>query len=154
MAARLRILFLLGETDAANMRLKEAFAVALELGNKVDAAYAVSSTAQVLLRGGEPVEAEQKARYALELLENRDDHVNEIGNAKLVLGRALMEQGRFDESADELAAADESFVQMDSIGHSAAAWLAQGDLAARRGHIEEAAAVYRRAAEALQDVRF
>jgi tetratricopeptide (TPR) repeat protein len=148
------ILFLLGETDAANMRLKEAFAVALELGNEVDAAYAVSSTAQVLLRGGEPVEAEQKARYALELLENRDDHVNEIGNAKLVLGRALMEQGRFDESAAELAAADESFVQMDSLGHCAAAWLAQGDLAARRGHIEEAAAVYRRAAEALQDVRF
>ena len=50
--------------------------------------------------------------------------------------------------------ADESFVQMDSLGHCAAAWLAQGDLAARRGHIEEAAAVYRRAAEALQDVRF
>jgi len=66
------ILFLLGETDAANTRLKEAFAVALELGNEIDAAYAVSSTAQVLLRGGETVLAEQKARYALELLEDRD----------------------------------------------------------------------------------
>ena len=49
---------------------------------------------------------------------------------------------------------DASFEQMDSLGHRAAAWLAQGDLAARRGHIEDAAAVYRRAAEALQDVRF
>ncbi|MDX6407994.1 MAG: hypothetical protein QOE13_1065 [Gaiellaceae bacterium] len=148
------ILFLLGETDAAKSRLTEAFAVALELGNKVDAAYAVSSTAQVLLRGGEALSAEQQARYALELLEGRADHVNEVGNAKLVLGRALMELGRFDESAHELAAADESFEQMNSLGHRAAAWLAQGDLAARRGRIEDAATVYRRAAEALQDVRF
>jgi tetratricopeptide (TPR) repeat protein len=148
------ILFLLGETDAANTRLKEAFAVALELGNEVDAAYAVSSTAQVVLRGGEAGSAEQKARYALDLLEGRPDHVNEVGNAKLVLGRALMEQGRFDEAAEELALADESFERMDSLGHRAAAWLAQGDLAARRGRVEDAAAVYRRAAEALQDVRF
>ena len=148
------ILFLLGETDAANTCLKEAFTVALDLGNDVDAAYAVSSTAQVLLRGGEPVSAELKARYALGLLEGRDDHVNEIGNARLVLGRALMEQGRFDEAVEELATAEASFEQMDSLGHCAAAWLAQGDLAARRGLIEDAAAVYRRAAEALQDVRF
>jgi tetratricopeptide (TPR) repeat protein len=148
------ILFLLGETEAANASLKEAFSVALELGNDVDAAYAVSSTAQVLLRGGETVLAEQKARYALELLAGRDDHVNEIGNTRLVLGRALLEQGRFDEAADELAVADTSFEQMDSLGHRAAVWLAQGDLAARRGDIEAAAVVYRRAAEALQDVRF
>jgi len=148
------ILFLLGDTEAANARLKEAVAAARELGNDVDAAYAVSSTAQVLLSGGEVVLAEEKARYALELLGDRDDHVNEVGNARLVLGRALMEQGRFDESAAELAAADGSFEQMDSLGHRAAAWLAQGDLAARRGQIDDAAAVYRRAAEALQDVRF
>jgi tetratricopeptide (TPR) repeat protein len=148
------ILFLLGDTDAANARLKEAFTVALELGNEVDAAYAVSSTAQVLLRGGETVLGEEKARYALALLEGRDDHVNEVGNARLVLGRALMEQGRFDEASEELTAADQSFEQMDSLGHRAAAWLAQGDLAARRGNIDAAAAVYRRAAEALQDVRF
>ena len=148
------ILFLLGETAAAKECLTEAFSIALELGNEVDAAYAVSSTAQVLLRGGEADSAEHKARYALELLDGRDDHVNEVGNAKLVLGRALMEQGRFDEANDELAHACVSFEQMDSLGHRAAAWLAQGDLAARRGRIEDAAAVYRRAAEALQDVRF
>jgi len=114
----------------------------------------VSSTAQVLLHGGDAGSAEEKARYALELLQGRSDHVNEVGNAKLVLGRALMEQGRFDEATDELAHASASFEQMDSLGHRAAAWLAQGDLAARRGCIEDAAAVYRRAAEALQDVRF
>jgi tetratricopeptide (TPR) repeat protein len=148
------ILFLLGEKDAAKTRLNEAFAIALEYGNHVDAAYAVSSTAQVLLRAGESESAEQKARYALELLDDRQDHVSEIGNARLVLGRALMEQGRFDEATDELAGAAESFEQMDSLGHRAAAWLAQGDLASRRGRIEDAAAVYRRAAESLQDVRF
>jgi tetratricopeptide (TPR) repeat protein len=148
------ILFLLGRADDAKAQLAEAFTVALQLDNDVDAGYAVSSTAQVLLRCAEPEAAEHNARHALTLLADRRDHVNEIGSARLVLGRALMEQSRFDEADEALAAADANFEQLGSIGHRAAAWLAQGDLAARRGLIDEAAAVYRRAAEALQDVRF
>jgi tetratricopeptide (TPR) repeat protein len=148
------ILFLLGDPDAAGTRLKEAFAIALELGDDVDAGYAVSSTAQVLLRGGDARGAEENARYALDLLGARTDHANEIGSAQLVLGRALMEQGRLEEAAAALRRADDCFRQMDSIGHRAAAWLAQGDLARREGSIEDAADAYRRAAEALQDVRF
>jgi hypothetical protein len=34
------------------------------------------------------------------------------------------------------------------------AWTAQGDLASRRDDVRTAAQLYRRAAEALQDVRF
>ncbi|MDX6369006.1 MAG: hypothetical protein QOG93_508 [Gaiellaceae bacterium] len=148
------ILFLLGSAAEAKTHLQKAFAIALELGNDVDAGYAVASTAQVLLRGGESAAAEENARYALKLLGDRSDHVNEIGNARLVLGRALLEQGRFDEAEAALAAAEDDFRVMDSVGHRAAAWLAQGDLASRRGLLGDAAAVYRRAAEALQDVRF
>ena len=148
------ILFLLDCNAEAKDRLSEAFAVALELGDDVDAGYAVSSTAQVLVRSGNPVEGERAARHALLLLGGRADHVNEIGNAQLVLGRSLLEQGRLDEAEESLAAADTSVRQMDSVGHRAAVWLAQGDLAARRGDVETAATVYRRAAEALQDVRF
>jgi tetratricopeptide (TPR) repeat protein len=148
------ILFLLECPDEAKDRLSEAFAIALELGDNVDAGYAVSSTAQVLVRGGDAVGGERAARHALQLLVDRADHVNEIGNAQLVLGRALMEQDRFDEAEQTLAAADASVEQMDSLGHRAAVWLAQGDLASRRGDLETAATVYRRAAEALQDVRF
>jgi tetratricopeptide (TPR) repeat protein len=148
------ILFLLDCREEAKTRLAEAFAIALELGDNVDAGYAVSSTAQVLVRGGDAVGGERAARHALQLLGDRLDHVNEIGNAQLVLGRALMDQGRLDEAEQFLAAADASVRQMDSIGHRAAVWLAQGDLAARRGDVDTAATVYRRAAEALQDVRF
>jgi tetratricopeptide (TPR) repeat protein len=148
------ILFLLDCPDEAKERLSQAFAIALELGDEVDAGYAVSSTAQVLVRGGNAVEGEHAARHALTLLGDRPDHVNEIGNAQLVLGRALLEQGRFDEAEETLAAADASVRQMDSVGHRAAVWLVQGDLAARRGDLETAATVYRRAADALQDVRF
>ena len=44
---------------------------------------------------------------------------------------------------------------MSSVSHRASAWVALGDLAARRGDMNEAAARhYRNAAEALQDVRF
>jgi len=148
------ICFLLGRSKEARDRLKEAFTIALELGHDVDAAYAASSTAQVLQRSGRPAEAEKAARHALELLAGRDDHVNEIGSAQVVLGRALMDQDRLDDAAEVLNAADASYKRMDSLGHRATVWLAQGDLAARRGDTETAASIYRRAAEALQDVHF
>jgi tetratricopeptide (TPR) repeat protein len=146
--------FLLGDVAAAKETLKRAFAIALQHGNDVDAAYAVSSTAQVMLRTGDAEDAERNARYALELLLGRDDHVNEIGNAQLVLGRALAAQRRIDEAENFLQRADESFDRMGSIGHRSAVWLAQGDVAAERGDLGRAATAYRRAAEALQDVRF
>ena len=148
------ILFLLGDEDAAKRHLDEAFEIALELGDDVDTAYAVSSTAQVLLRGGAAEDAEEKASHALELLAGRIDHTSEIGSAQLVRGRALMELGRCEDAEEALRLADDSYRQMDSIGHRASVWLAQGDLAVQLGRIEDAATVYRRAAEALQDVRF
>ena len=47
--------------------------------------------------------------------------------------------------------ADATFEQLSSVSHRAAAWVALGDLATRRGEDREAAHLYRRAAEALQD---
>ena len=90
--------FLLGKPDEAIARLNEAFAVALEHGDDIDVATAISSLAQVHLRTGDPVKAEEHARHALELLGGREDRMDEIGNARLVLGRALLEQGRLDEA--------------------------------------------------------
>ena len=80
--------------------------------------------------------------------------MDEIGNARLVLGRALLEQGRLDEAEEVLAEAEDAFSQLSSGPHRAAAWVAQGDLAQRRGDDRKAAVLYRRAAEALQDFRF
>jgi len=146
--------FLLGKPDEAVTFLKDAFRVALDLGNDGEAAQAVSSLAQVHLRTGEIVLAEEQARHALRLLEGRVDFLDEIGNAQLVLGRSLLEQGRLDEAHEAFTAADANFEQLSSISHRAAAWVAQGDLAARRGEDRAAAHLYRKAAEALQDVRF
>ena len=146
--------FLLDKPEEAAAYLKDAFRVALEVGNDVDAAYAVSSLAQVLLRTGEIDQAESQARHALKLLGGRVEFIDEIGNAQLVLGRALLEQGRLPEADAELKRADKSFAQLSSVSHRAAAWVAQGDLAARRGDDANAARLYRNAAEALQDFRF
>jgi tetratricopeptide (TPR) repeat protein len=146
--------FLLGKPDDAVRYLKDAFATALEVGSDTDAAYAVSSLAQVHLRTGKPELAEEQARHALELLEGRVDLLDEIGNAQLVLGRALLEQERLDEAEAQFTAAQTSFDQLSSASHRAAAWVAQGDLATRRGDDRGAARLYRMAAEALQDVRF
>ncbi len=146
--------FLLGKPDEAVDYLKRAFATALEIGADADAAQAVSSLAQVHLRTGNAPLAEEQARHALELLDGRTDFLDEIGNAQLVLGRALLDQGRLDEAEATFAAADASFEQLSSESHRAAAWIAQGDLAAARADDRAAAHLYRRAAEALQDFRF
>jgi tetratricopeptide (TPR) repeat protein len=146
--------FLLGNTGEAVELLKESFAIALELGRDADAGRAVSSLAQVHLRTGNVEQAEEQARHALQLLDGRVDYVDEIGSAQLVLGRALLEQDRLNEAEAAFAAAEGCFGELGSGSHRAAAWIARGDLAARRGEHERAAELYRMAAEALQDVRF
>jgi TolA-binding protein len=80
--------------------------------------------------------------------------MHEIGNAQLVLGRALLAQDRLDEAEQAFKAGEAAYDQMSSVSHRADAWLAQGDLAAKRGDDRTAAKLYRRAADALQDVRF
>jgi tetratricopeptide (TPR) repeat protein len=146
--------FLLGDPERAVQFLKEAFAVALEVGSKPDAAQAVSSLAQVHLRTGRAQLAEEQAQQALSLLEGRVDFLDEQGNAQLVLGRALLEQGKLEESEQALAAAEAAFEQLSSRSHRAAAWTAQADLSVRLGDKDTALKLYRRAAEALQDFSF
>jgi tetratricopeptide (TPR) repeat protein len=146
--------YLLGKPQEAIEYLKDAFRIALETGSETDAGHVVTSLAEVHLGIGEPAQAEVEARHALELLGERVDFLHEIGNAQLVLGRALLEQDRLNEAEEMFGAADKSFEQLSSASHRAAAWVAIGDLAARRGDDREAARQYRRAAETLQDFRF
>ena len=110
--------------------------------------------AQVHLRTGQLELAEQQAGHALDLLADRVDFIDEIGNAQLVLGRSLLEQGRLEEAEEKFRAAEESFAQLSSASHKAAAWTAQAELAVRRGEKEGAIQLYQRAVEALQDFRF
>src|SRR3989442_8065078 len=148
--------FQLGNPDKAIVLLKEAFGIALETGRDADAAQAVSSLAQIHLRTGNVDQAEEQSRHALRLLEaaGNEDYLDEVGNAQLVLGRALLEQNRLDEADEAFGAAEANLAQLGSAGHRAAAWVARGDLATRRGDDRLAAHLYRSAAEALQDVRF
>jgi len=146
--------FLLGHPEEAVDFLKDAVRIALEVGNDAEAAHAVNGIAQVHLRTGDISLAEEQARYALRLLGDRVDEVSEIGNAQLVLGRALLEQDRLDEAEEAFAAGERAYDQLSSGSHRASAWVAQGDLATRRGDDRAAARLYRQAADALQDVRF
>jgi tetratricopeptide (TPR) repeat protein len=143
-----------GRPAEAESLLKDAFRIALETGNDAEGARALSSLASVHLRTGNHTQAEEQARHALRLLDGRVDFLDEIGNSHLTLGRALLEQGRLDEADQEFASAAQAFDQLSSASHRAQAWVAQGDLAVRRGQDREAARLYRMAAEALQDVPF
>jgi tetratricopeptide (TPR) repeat protein len=146
--------FQLGKPEQAIEDLKGAYRVLLDKGSDAEAANVVASLAHVHLMTGEVSAAEEEARHALSLLEDRDDFLFDVAPTQLVLGRALMEQGRLDEAEEFLLASDRSAEQLESLSHRAAAWMAQGDLAAKRGDDRAAAHLYRQAAEALQDVRF
>jgi tetratricopeptide (TPR) repeat protein len=145
---------LLGKPHQAIEQLKASFAVAVEVDSKGDAAQAMGGLATVHLRLGEWEAAEEHARQALQLLDGREDFLDEIGQSQLVLGRSLLERDRFDEAEESFRAADATFEQFSSVSHRANVWVALGDLAARRGQDTEAARLYRNAAEALQDMRF
>jgi len=145
---------LLGDEDQAVEHLKASFGRALEMDSPADAAQALGGLATVHLRRGEYDQADETARKALALLEGREDFLHEVCPSQLVLGRALMERGQFDEAEECFRAADAAAEQLASISHRTEAWVALGDLAARRGLDGEAARLYRNAAEALQEIRF
>jgi transcriptional regulator with XRE-family HTH domain len=146
--------FTLGNPERAVELLSSAHEVAFESGDEPEAGLAMCSLAQVHLDVSEPALAEDEATQALALFGDRPDYLQGIGTAQLVLGRALLEQDRLNEAEEMLVAADRSFEQLSSVSHRAAAWVAQGDLAQKRKADREAARLYRRAAEALQDFRF
>ena len=143
-----------GRPDEAVPLLREAFRIAVEQDNRVDAAFAASSLASARLHSGDPEGAVESANRAIELLGSREEYRQEEGNARLVMGRAHLECGRIDEAERSFAAAADCFTAVESISHMAGAWVAIGDVAAKRGDAARAADLYRRAAEALQDVRW
>ncbi len=145
---------LLGDEEQAVEHLKASFAKALEIDASADAAQALGGLATVYLRRGEYDDAEETARKALDLLGDREDFLHEVCPSQLVLGRALMERGRYDEAEESFRAADAAAEQLASLGHRSEVWIALGDLAMRRGNDNEAARLYRNAAEALQEIRF
>jgi tetratricopeptide (TPR) repeat protein len=145
---------LLGDEDNAVEHLKASYSRALDTDSPADAAQALEGIARVHLNRGEYDQADSLARNALELLQGREDYLHEVCPSQLVLGRALLERGRLDEAEECFRAADAAAEQLASISHRTEAWVALGDLAARRGHDGEAARLYRNAAEALQEIRF
>ncbi len=145
---------LLGKPERALEHLKAAFALAVESGAKADAGQALGNLATVYLHLGDYDAADDHARRGLELFDDREDYVQEIGQANVVLGRALMERGRLADAEQCFRAADSAFERLGSVSYRAGAWVALGDLASRRGDDREAARLYRSAAEALQDIRF
>jgi len=146
--------FLLGNTAKAIERLQQAHEVARKIGSTPDAAQALCSLAEVELAEQRHTDAEEHARAALCLLAGRDDFLDVTGAAQLRLGKALLAQERLDDAEAALAEAETTLAQLSSGSHVAAVWSVQGELALARNDAAEAARLYRRAAETLQDVRF
>jgi tetratricopeptide (TPR) repeat protein len=145
---------MLGDEERAVEHLKASYARALDSDSPADAAQALEGIARVHLNRGEYDQADELARQALELIQDREDYLYEVSASQLVLGRALLERGRLDEAEESFRAADAAAEQLASLSHRTEAWVALGDLAARRGDDREASRLYRNAAEALQEIRF
>lgn len=115
-----------------------------------DAGYVLASLAEVYVEEGDPARAAPLARRAIELLDDRAEHLLEIGMAHLALGRALAALGEGEAGRTEIAAAAALFERTGSPSHRAEAWLAEGDRVRRAGDERQAAQLYRQAAVALQ----
>jgi tetratricopeptide (TPR) repeat protein len=142
----------LGSDDVAVAQLREALGVFVQAGLDAEAGYVLSSLAEIHRERGELGEAEHAARQAVDLLQGRVDHVQEIGTAQLVLARSHLERGRLEEAEETLAAVDRSYGQTGSVSHLARSWMTRGELELERRNDAEAARLYREAATALQPV--
>jgi len=142
--------YLLGRHELAIEQLRTAFAAFVELDLQAEAGYIVTSLAEIHQELGDSDEAAEAARRALELLEGRIDHVQQIGTAQLTLARAYLEQGNMADAELMLAAVDESYARANSAGHVASSWMTRGELELQRDNPALAARLYREAALALQ----
>jgi tetratricopeptide (TPR) repeat protein len=144
---------LLGKQDEALASLKRAFNIFLDLGVNEWSGGAISSIASLYLEAGDPVKAEEQAKYALELIGDEAVDLEQVGEARLVLGKALLAQNQLDEAERVLQDVKSLFEGARATSNLSRTYLALGDLAHARGTTDEAAHLYRHAAELMQDLR-
>jgi tetratricopeptide (TPR) repeat protein len=145
---------LLGKHEEALESFTRAYRIFLDVGAHGCSGGTVSSIASLYLETGEPVKAEEQARYALELIGDESDDPEQAGEARLVLGRALLLQDRLDEAEVVLQDVKSLFEGVRATSNLSRTLLALGDLAGKRGTTDEAARLYRHAAELMQDLRY
>ena len=144
---------LLGKHDEALASLKNSYKIFLELGDNENSGGAIASIASLYLETGEPVKAEEQARYALELIGEESVDPERGGEVLLVLGSALLAQGKLDEAEEVLQEVKSLFESLRATSNQSRTCMALGDLARARGNADEAAHLYRHAAELMQDLR-
>jgi tetratricopeptide (TPR) repeat protein len=145
---------LLGKPDEALASFTRAYRIFLDAGANECSGGAVSSIASLYLETGDPVKAEEQARYAVELIGDEAVDPEQVGEARLVLGKSLLAQERLDEAEEVLQQVKEDFESVRATSNLSRTFVALGDLATRRGTTDEAARLYRHAAELMQDLRF
>ena len=109
--------------------------------------------APALFAKGRTLPAQRKDEEAVAVL-TRAASRNPLPEYQWLLADTLRRIDRLEEADQAFARAEATMEQLKSVSHRAAVWVAQGDLAARRGHHDQAAELYRRAAQALQDFHF
>jgi len=143
-----------GKPEQAVPLLRESFRIAVEHDNRIDAGFAASSLASARMHSGDLEGAIESGNRAIELLGDRLEYREEEGNARMVIGRALLALDHVDDAERSFNLATRCFESTETVSHLAGAWVALGDVAESRGEAAAAADLYRRAAEALQDVRW
>jgi len=145
---------LLGKNEEALESFTRAYRIFLDMGASFESGSVVSSIASLHLETGDPVKAEEQARLAIELIGDGKDDPEQDGEARLVLGKALLAQGRLEEADQTLSSVRDLFESLRATSNLSRTLLALGDLAVERESQDEAARLYRRAAELMQDLRF
>ena len=83
----------------------------------------------MLLHTDRPREAREHAQASLDLLVDRVDFLEEIGNAQLIVAKSHSAELDAASTSDWLDKAEQTFVELGSTSHLAAVSIARGDLA-------------------------
>ena len=147
--------FLLGKPDEAKTYLKDAFRVALETGSDAGRRRSRSRRSRrcICAPASSTSPRSRRARRSSSSTVATTTWTRSATRSSSSVARSSS-RDRLDEAQAAFDDAESSFGQLSSASHRAAAWIAKGDLEAKRGEDRAAADLYRRAAEALQDFHF
>lgn len=135
-----RVLFAIGEVDAADAALAQSLDAWRDVGDSWGAALALTTLANIRCERGETDDARQQIERALALQINADDAWGQ-GNSMFVLGAIAEHEGQLAVARDRYADSVQRNYALGRFAVAAGGLVRLADVAARAGHGSAAAAL-------------
>jgi tetratricopeptide (TPR) repeat protein len=142
---------LMGKPAEAVQCFEDGLDLLKTVDDPVTRCHVLNGFAETQLALGDTRRALELTNKSLAIMEGRDGQADLKGGAHLIRARAFLVLGQLDESHVELEAAKRAYASLEQARLTSQVFLLEGDLLMAETRPEEAAAVYRRSSEILQD---